>query len=209
MHSAITEVGILYATGEVHDGWDNVGRSGIIESDSRLDDHGRPRLCDRRLRQGRFLDPELVGSWMGTRRLRRISTMTTGSRTAPTSGWRGSARRLNFDRTPRSRDGSASRREARAATCSATSARTSSASATTDSLRTEGTYGTSAADVKEIFHHVRGAGEGSAASPAVRARRTGRRGFGDPEGRRSARPAPRRGCLSDVHHLANATSGRR
>ena len=34
MHSAITEVGILYATGEVHDGWDNVGRSGIIEYDS-------------------------------------------------------------------------------------------------------------------------------------------------------------------------------
>ena len=34
MHSAITEVGILYATGEVHDGWDKVGRSGIIEYDS-------------------------------------------------------------------------------------------------------------------------------------------------------------------------------
>ena len=31
MHSAITEVGILYATASVHDGWDNVGRNGVID----------------------------------------------------------------------------------------------------------------------------------------------------------------------------------
>lgn len=31
MHAAITEVGILYATSDVHAGWDNVGRDGLIE----------------------------------------------------------------------------------------------------------------------------------------------------------------------------------
>ncbi|HYD52753.1 MAG TPA: C1 family peptidase, partial [Gemmatimonadaceae bacterium] len=31
MHAAITEVGILYASGDVHDGWDEVGPSGRIE----------------------------------------------------------------------------------------------------------------------------------------------------------------------------------
>jgi len=30
MHSAITEVGILYATASVHDGWEHVGRNGIV-----------------------------------------------------------------------------------------------------------------------------------------------------------------------------------
>lgn len=31
MHSAITEVGVLYATATVHEGWEEVGRTGIIE----------------------------------------------------------------------------------------------------------------------------------------------------------------------------------
>lgn len=30
MHSAMAEVGILYATASVHEGWDNVGKNGII-----------------------------------------------------------------------------------------------------------------------------------------------------------------------------------
>jgi len=34
MHSAITEVGVLYATATVHEGWDSVGRSGAIKSDA-------------------------------------------------------------------------------------------------------------------------------------------------------------------------------
>ncbi len=33
MHAAITEVGILYATATVHDGWDRVGKDGIIHQD--------------------------------------------------------------------------------------------------------------------------------------------------------------------------------
>jgi pimeloyl-ACP methyl ester carboxylesterase len=33
MHSAITEVGVLYATATVHDGWDDVGRNGVIDYD--------------------------------------------------------------------------------------------------------------------------------------------------------------------------------
>ena len=35
MHTAISEVGILYATASVHDGWDDVGRSGTIEFTSK------------------------------------------------------------------------------------------------------------------------------------------------------------------------------
>jgi len=31
MHTAITEVGILYATSQVHEGWQNVGKDGVIE----------------------------------------------------------------------------------------------------------------------------------------------------------------------------------
>src|SRR5215510_408831 len=33
MHSAISEVGVLYATATVHDGWDGVGANGVIEYD--------------------------------------------------------------------------------------------------------------------------------------------------------------------------------
>ena len=34
MHSAITEVGVLYATASVHDGWDKVGSTGVIQYDA-------------------------------------------------------------------------------------------------------------------------------------------------------------------------------
>src|SRR5471032_788545 len=34
MHSAIAEVGVLYATASVHDGWDKVGANGIIAYDA-------------------------------------------------------------------------------------------------------------------------------------------------------------------------------
>jgi hypothetical protein len=36
MHAAITEVGVLYATGQVHSGWDNVGRDGLIQPSSEI-----------------------------------------------------------------------------------------------------------------------------------------------------------------------------
>ena len=35
MHAALAEVGILYATAVVHDGWDRVGRNGLIAPDGR------------------------------------------------------------------------------------------------------------------------------------------------------------------------------
>src|SRR3954471_10172675 len=31
MHAALAEVGILYATGQVHDGWGNIGANGLID----------------------------------------------------------------------------------------------------------------------------------------------------------------------------------
>jgi hypothetical protein len=37
MHSAISEVGILYATGEVHSGWDEIGSDGIIKYGATVD----------------------------------------------------------------------------------------------------------------------------------------------------------------------------
>ena len=37
MHSAISEVGILYATGQVHSGWDEIGPHGIIKYDEEVD----------------------------------------------------------------------------------------------------------------------------------------------------------------------------
>jgi Papain family cysteine protease len=36
MHSAITEVGILYATSQVHAGWDNVGSDGLIKFSTKI-----------------------------------------------------------------------------------------------------------------------------------------------------------------------------
>ena len=30
LHTALTEVGILFATASVHDGWDDVGANGVI-----------------------------------------------------------------------------------------------------------------------------------------------------------------------------------
>ena len=36
MHAAMTEVGILYATAQVHTGWDNVGKDGFIAADGAI-----------------------------------------------------------------------------------------------------------------------------------------------------------------------------
>jgi len=36
MHSAITEVGVLYATSDVHAGWDDVGKDGLIRRDKEM-----------------------------------------------------------------------------------------------------------------------------------------------------------------------------
>ena len=37
MHSAICEVGVLYATGQVHSGWDKVGTDGIIRQEKEIE----------------------------------------------------------------------------------------------------------------------------------------------------------------------------
>jgi hypothetical protein len=37
MHSAICEVGVLYATAQVHSGWDNVGSDGVIRQEDKIE----------------------------------------------------------------------------------------------------------------------------------------------------------------------------
>ncbi len=153
MHSAITEVGILYATGDVHDGWDKVGRSGIIEYDSRSTITGGHAFA--------IVAYDKDGFWI----------QNSWGR-----GWgRAGFGHINYD------DWLAHGTDVWVARLGAPIEFRSQASVSrgvgvtaggsrgymfcdlrphiisvgnNGLLRTEGTYGTSAADVKEIFHHV-------------------------------------------------------
>ena len=70
MHSAISEVGILYATGEVHSGWDDdrPRRHHQVRRDGR--GARWPCVRHRRLRRARLLDSELLGHGLGLPGLR-------------------------------------------------------------------------------------------------------------------------------------------
>ena len=70
MHAAITEVGILYATSQVHEGWQNVGTDGVIEWTPESRDHRRSCVRHRCLRPERLLDSKLVGGRLGQGRIR-------------------------------------------------------------------------------------------------------------------------------------------
>ena len=68
MHSALSEVGVLYATCVVHQGWEQVGADGshpTLRSGAR-----RPRVRARRVRRPGLLAAELVGRRLGLARLR-------------------------------------------------------------------------------------------------------------------------------------------
>ena len=65
MHAAMTEVGILYATAQVHEGWQNVGTRRCHQLGTGSADHRRPCLCHGCLRPPRILDPELMGGRLG------------------------------------------------------------------------------------------------------------------------------------------------
>ena len=67
MHSALAEVGVLFATATVHQGWRRSDRKGAIPYPAPLS--GRPRLRHRRLRQRGLLDPELLGHRLGQGRV--------------------------------------------------------------------------------------------------------------------------------------------
>ncbi len=68
MHAAIAEVGVLFATSNVHQGWGEPGDDGLIEySDTLLGAHAFAIVgYDKTW----LLDPELLGRRVGSRRLR-------------------------------------------------------------------------------------------------------------------------------------------
>ncbi len=153
MHSAIAEVGILYATGTVHDGWDNVGRNGIIEYDSKSAVTGGHAFAIVAYDKDGFWIQNSWGRGWGRSGYGHISYddwLAHG-----TDIW---VARLGAPIEFRTH-ASVSRGVGVAAGGSRgymfSDLRPHIVSLGNNGLlRTEGTYGTSADDVKEIFHHV-------------------------------------------------------
>ena len=176
-------------------------RTGQIEWTDEHEDPRRSRVRDRRLRRARLLDPELLGTRLGTARLLPDHLRRLARQRHRRVG--GAARRA--DRAARARVGlprnRRCRRRARAATCSATCARTSSASATTGSCAPMAPTARPPRTSTRSSSTSARQPSGRAAAPAVRARRADARGLRHPEGRRPARRAARRGRLSALAHL--------
>jgi hypothetical protein len=155
MHSAISEVGILYATGEVHSGWDEIGSDGIIKYDATVDVLGGHAFAivayDER---GFWIQNSWDTDWgyQGFGLVNYDDWLAHGS-----DVW---VARLGAPIELRSYD-SIARGVSVAAAGSRSymfcDLRPHIISLGNDGLlRTEGTFGTSAADVDEIFTHIHG-----------------------------------------------------
>jgi len=155
MHSAITEVGALYVTSSVHDGWDKVGSSGVIQYDASSTITGGHAFAivayDKR---GFWIQNSWGRSWgyQGFALVSYDDWLANGTDT-----W---VARLGVPIEFRSH-ASVSRGVNVAAGGSRSymfsDLRPHIISLGNDGLlRTDGTYGTSAPDVKEIFGHVAG-----------------------------------------------------
>ncbi len=153
MHSAISEVGILYATGEVHSGWEAIGPDGIIRYDAKVDVLGGHAFAIVAYDERGFW---IQNSWDTDWGYRGFGLVNYDDWLAHGSDvW---VARLGVPIELRSRD-SVSRGVSVAAAGSRSymfcDLRPHVISLGNDGLlRTEGTYGTSAADVDEIFAHV-------------------------------------------------------
>lgn len=153
MHSAISEVGILYATGEVHSGWDRIGSDGIIHYDTTVDVLGGHAFAIVAYDEKGFW---IQNSWDTDWGYRGFGLVSYDDWLAHGSDvW---VARLGVPIELRSFD-SVSRGVSVAAAGSRSyvfcDLRPHIISLGNDGLlRTEGTYGTSAADVDEIFAHV-------------------------------------------------------
>jgi hypothetical protein len=146
MHSAISEVGILYATATVHAGWDNVGANGLIKMDRQiLGGHAFAIVAyDER---GLWIQNSWGKTWGkgGFGLLSYDDWLANGS-----DVW---AARLGVAVQLQTPEATATSRSAagRAESLAFHDLRPHVISIGNDGkLRTEGTYGTSAADVEEI-----------------------------------------------------------
>ena len=143
MHSAITEVGVLYATAKVHDRLETRRApmaSSAVDGRSR-----RPCVRHRRLRQRGVLDSELLGRRLGHHGFGHITYDDWLANGTDVVGR--AARRACRHRERRGRTASAVRGDGEriaAATSTATFVRTSSRVGNDGQLRADGTYGTSA-----------------------------------------------------------------
>ena len=155
MHAAIAEVGILYATGQVHDGWGNVGTNGRDDWNADRRFIGRTRLRDRRLRRASASGSRTRGATIGARTASRNSTyddwLANGTDVwvarlgAPIDAARA---RVSVARRRRRRAGHARLRVLRPAAAHHQHRKQRR------SCKPDGTYGTSEGDVREIFTHI-------------------------------------------------------
>jgi hypothetical protein len=148
MHSAIAEVGVLYATSSVHAGWDHVGADGLIEQSQSITGGHAFAIVPTTSTASGFRTP---GGSPGAFRASAASATTTGSPTPPIPGSPGSALRScssirirpprRFAEPPRGSQSYVFR-----------DLRPHIISLGNDGQpRTDGTYGTSAKDIETIF----------------------------------------------------------
>jgi Papain family cysteine protease len=154
MHSAISEVGVLYATATVHDGWDRVGANGAIQYDptTSMITGGHAFAIVAYDRDGFWIQNSWGRSW-GRRGFGHINYddwLAHGS-----DVWvarLGAPIEFRSHRTVSRGVGVASGGSRSYMFCDLRPHIISVGN--NGLLRTEGTYGTSAEDVKEIFDHV-------------------------------------------------------
>ncbi len=207
MHAAITEVGILYATSQVHEGWQNVGSDGVINWSPEAQIVGGHAFAIVAYdANGFWIQNSWADDWGkdGFAQVSYDDWLANGS-----DIW---VARLGAPVVLRSREsvsrsvGVASQGSRSYVFCDLRPHIISLGN--NGALKTDGTYGTSEEDVKEIFSQLSSRIEASdidsdQAPDALRARRPHRRGLGHPESRGPAAHAARCRCLPDLLHLAD------
>ena len=153
MHTAISEVGILYATASVHDGWDVVGPSGAIQYDSKSNVSGGHAFAIVAYDKDGFWIQNSWGPDWGRRGFAHLNYDDWLAHGSDVWVARLGAPIEFHDHTSVSRAvGVAAGGSRSYMFCDLRPHIISLGN--NGLLRTEGTYGTSADDVKEIFQHV-------------------------------------------------------
>ena len=153
MHTAISEVGILYATASVHDGWNDVGRNGTIDFTSKSKVTGGHAFALVAYDKDGFWLQNSWGSDWGRRGFAHLNYDDWLAHGSDVWVARLGAPIEFHDHTSAARGvGVASGGSRSYMFCDLRPHIISLGN--NGLLRTEGTYGTSADDVKEIFQHV-------------------------------------------------------